>query len=255
MGIYAQNKTVAYLGGNAVEPLGGIVPLGRQTENVHFQGDVHFLDCLAEGKHVPAVRFIIARKIHQIGMGQIGEIAGAETPQHLGGVADQMLLLVGGEEIVLQTDLIIVQMLTEDQIVQVIRADQFNQILKQIRIILRLQTDLDVDSVLVFFLQGTDRAAVVLQFLRTHTEGGVVVAGEDLGCVIGEAQSGDAGGDGRLNIFSFRILRVTAPDGVGMVIVFHDDSRFCQRVGHKKVPYYDNTNPLAVQGRRREFSL
>ena len=185
---------------------------------------------------MPAVRLVVAREVHQIGMGQIGETAGAETSQYLRGMADQMLFFVGGEEVVLQPDLVIVQMLTEDQIIQIIGADQLNQIRKQSRIVFCLQADFDVDSVLVLFFQGTEGVAVILQLLRTHTEGGIVVAGEDLGCVIGEAQSGDAGGDGRLNIFSFRILCVAAPDGMGVIIVLHVFSRFNQRVGNKKSP-------------------
>ena len=173
-------------------------------------------------------------------MGQIGEAARVQTGQHLGGVADQMLLLVGGQEVVLQTDLVVVQVLAEDQIIQLIGADEGQQGGEQSGIVFRLQTDLDIDFVLIFVLQRAEGAAVVGELLRTHTEVGVVIAGEDLRRVIRKAQCLNTGGNGRLNVFPFRVLRMAAPDGVGVVIVFHKMPRIlykiCRRMSVMEIP-------------------
>ena len=111
---------------------------------------------------------------------------------------------------------------TVDQIFDPVFRLHIKKLLHMVREVLRLQAEVNLDLVLVFFPQAVHAAAVFRQVLRLHAHVGVI-AGREVGpgVVVGKAQDINAGVNGALYDMFIVAHGVFTAVGMGMVIGFH----------------------------------
>ena len=111
---------------------------------------------------------------------------------------------------------------TVDQIFDPVFRLHIKKLLHMVRKVLRLQAEVNLDLVLVFFPQAVYAAAVFRQVLRLHAHVGVI-AGREVGpwVVVGKAQDINAGVNGALYDMFIVAHGVFTAVGMGMVIGFH----------------------------------
>ena len=110
------------------------------TQQINFQRNTTPLRFPAESGHVMAIKLILAGKIHQIRVGNVGKQACLYSRDHLVTISDQNLLRIGCAATVIIADLITDKMLPQQHIFHGRVPESFHQFVKIGGIVLHLKT-------------------------------------------------------------------------------------------------------------------
>ena len=115
----------------------------------------------------------------------------------------------------------VVEVLGQNHIIHRVRTQQLQHSFEQVRVVLRLEAQANVDIPLILGPQVQDAGHVVLQLPQGHPEPGLVAVGKGHGHVVRKPQDLQPMLDGLFHIFPVLPHGVPAADRMGVIVGDH----------------------------------